>query len=363
MKRVLCIISSLNTGGAETFLMKIYRMLDKSKYQIDFCVSMKQKGYYDDEVLANGGRIFYVTPKSVNLKSYRTELTALISKEKYERVLRVASNGMGFLDLAIAKKAGAKKCIVRSSNSSDGKSLKARVAHVIGKFLYMRYIDVMIAPSDLAGKYTFGSRNYNGGNVHILHNGLDLDVYKYSEDARRALREEFGLDNKFVVGHVGRFSNQKNHMFLLSVFAEIKSKRSDAKLLLVGKGELENSIREQAASLGILDDIVFAGVRSDVPSLLSAMDVFVFPSFYEGMPNTVIEAQATGLPCVISDTITKTADITGLVKYLSLTFDSQLWAETALSCVSDVRLNTKQAFIDTHYDIETVGKEFIELVF
>ena len=363
MKRLLCILSNMNAGGAETFLMKLYRTLDKTKYQMDFCVNVKEKCFYEDEILALGGKVYRIPSKSENAQEFKRQLTKLVQKEKYEQVLRITSNAMGFWDLNIAKKAGAKRCIARSSNSSDGAGFKKKLAHFIGKMLYRKSVDVCIAPSDLAAAYTFGKNAIAKGKAHILHNAIDLQVFHYDADEGRRVRRELGIqEEQPVFGHIGRLSMQKNHTFLLDVFKVIKEKEPKAVLLLVGKGELQEELAAKAEVLGIAESVVFAGVRSDIPAVLSAMDVFVFPSLYEGMPNTVIEAQATGLPCVIADTITKEADITGLVQYLPLG-DAEKWAETALASVMSDRRDAKADFMKHQYDIESVTKEFVRLCF
>ena len=362
MERILVILSSMNAGGAETFLMKLYRAFDKTKYQLDFCINVKEKCFYEDEINALGGRVYRIPSKSENLKEFRKQLYSIIKDEKYERVLRITSNAMGFMEMKIAKKAGAKIRAIRSSNSSDGGSIKTKVFHILGKLLYGRYVNVKIAPSDLAAQYTFGKKAYKNGEVSILHNAIDLDVYKYSEESRNAIRNEFGLENKTVIGHIGRFNTQKNHAFLLKIFAEIVKRDSNSILMLVGKGDLESAIREQAKELGVLEKIIFTGVRSDVPALLSAMDVFVMPSFYEGMPNTVIEAQATGLPCVIADTITKEANITGLVDYMSLNEKPSNWAIKSIKKLSTYRMGVNDYFIANEYDIESVVNKFIHML-
>ena len=364
MKRLLCLIGSMNTGGAETFLMKVYRKLDRTKYQMDFCVNVEEQGFYDDEIRSLGGKFFYVPPKTKDYKGFRKGLKNLIVQEKYEYVFRIASNAISFMDLQIAKKAGAKVCSLRSSNSSDGNGFKAWLAHKVGFALYNRYVDVKFAPSDLAAEYTFGKKAVQKGEVSILHNGVDLDIFRFDETARKEIRQEFGLsDEQLLVGHIGRFMTQKNHAFLLNVFKKISEKNENAVLMLVGKGELENEIKEKIKTLGLQDKVIFTGVRADISKLLSAMDVFVFPSLYEGMPNTIIEAQATGLPCVIADTITKEADITGLVKYLPLSATTDTWANMALESVTKERKDTKQDFIDHKYDVESVVEEFVSLVF
>lgn len=364
MKRLLCILSSMNAGGAETFLMKVYRKLDKTRYQMDFCVNVQETCFYEEEILALGGKVHRIPSKSENRKEFTRQLRELIVTQKYESVLRITSNAMGFMDLMIAKQAGAKLRAVRSSNSSGNANWKSQMAHRLGRLLYGKYVNVKFAPSDLAAEYTFGKKACRAGQVTLLCNGVDLNVFHYDADGRVAVRKEFGIEEDcLLVGHVGRFMLQKNHKFLLHVFGEIVKKRTNAKLLLVGNGPLEQDLRKQAAKMGIAEQIIFAGIRKDVPQLLSAMDVFVFPSFYEGMPNTVIEAQATGLPCVIANTITKTANITGLIEYLSLDMPAGLWAERALAQNVGERAETTKLFLEQGYDIESVARQFVKLCF
>ena len=286
----------MNTGGAETFLMKVYRRMDKNLYQMDFCVNVEEEGFYEKEIREMGGRIFRIPSKSSDLKGFKQGLYEIVKNEGYEYVLRITSNAAGFMDLKIAKAAGARVTVARSSNSSDGESFKARLINRISRVIYIGKVDVKVAPSDLAAEYTFGKRRVRRGDVKFLHNAVDIDVVKYDDGDRERIRRELGVEDRLVVGHVGRFNRQKNHMFLLDIFAKIKKKNERAVLVLVGKGDLENDIKARIDALGISDSVIFTGVRADVPALMSAMDVFVFPSFYEGMPNTVIEAQATGLP-------------------------------------------------------------------
>lgn len=359
MKRILCLISGMNSGGAETFLMKLYRKFDRNFYQMDFCVNIKEEGFYDKEILEMGGRIYHIPSKSENLLAFRKQLAKLVEKEKYEYVLRITSNTMGFMDLKIAKKAGAKVCAARSSNSSDAEGMKAKIVHLIGRRLYSRYVDVKIAPSDLSAIYTFGKKEYKNKNVCILKNAVDLDIYKYSEDERKKIRKELGiLDDELVCGHIGRFSKQKNHKYLIDVFSKVSKKRSNTKLILVGKGELEGEVIEQCEKLGIRNKVLFLGVRSDVPAILSAIDIFVFPSLYEGMPNTVIEAQATGLPCIIADTITREANVLGTVKFLSINNATDLWVNEILN-TGKIRYKSKEKFMKNGYEINSSVEDFL----
>lgn len=364
MKRLLCLISGMNAGGAETFLMKIYRNIDRTKYQFDFCINIPEKCFYEDEIVGLGGKIFRIPTKSESPKEFKKKLSEIIKSGNYKYVLRITSNAMGFWDLKIAKKAGAEVCCARSSNSSDGAGLKLKVAHMLGRILYSKYVDVAFAPSDLAAVYTFGKKKYKNGNTLILHNAVDMNFFHYDECSRSKIRKELGIaaDVK-VIGHVGRFTEQKNHMFLLDIFRCMKENNDNVVLLLVGEGPLRDQVEQKAIELGIQDYILYTGVRSDMPELLSAMDVFVFPSFYEGMPNTVIESQATGLPCVIADTITREANITGLVDYLSLSETAECWAQTAMEKTDKERIDTKHMFKENKYDIDSVTEQFVDMIF
>lgn len=363
MKRLLCIISCMNTGGAETFLMKIYRSLDRVKYQMDFCVNTLNPCYYKKEIEELGGHIYCIPSKSSSLSSFTEELSKIVSEKNYKYVLRITSNCMGFYDLKVAKKAGASVCVARSSNSSDGGGVKTLIAHRFGRLMYRKYVDVALAPSDVAAIYTFGKNSIRDKKVIILNNGLDTELYSFKQPIRVKYRCKLGIENSFVVGHIGRFTRQKNHVFLIDIFAQIKQKKENAVLLLIGQGELENEIRNKINEVGLENNVKFLGIRKDIPALLSAMDVFVFPSLYEGMPNTVIEAQASGLPCVIADTITREAAITEIVKFLPLSSQPETWAEVALNISKMERKDTREEIIRNRYDIDSTVKEFVKLVF
>lgn len=362
MKRLLCIVSCLNVGGAETFMMKLYRQLDKSRYQIDFVVSAV--GVYDDEVRAIGGKIYRIPLRTKHpIKAFR-EIKRIVKQNQYAYVLKLGDRPLSVVDLIAAKMGGAKICAMRSCNALVGISFSKKVLDWILRPVLNRIATVKIAPSDLAARYTFGDKAYQNGEIAILHNAVDLNVFAYRHRDRVAIRTEFGLDeDALLIGHVGRFFPQKNHRFLIEVFGKISQKAPHARLMLVGTGDLEPEIRAQIADLGLTDRVIFTGVRSDVPSILSAMDVFVMPSFHEGMPNTVIEAQATGLPCVIADTITRGANITGLVTYLPLTAAAENWAEVVLGAVRDERPDTHQQFIENQYDIQSATAAFARLCF
>lgn len=360
MKRVLCIISALTAGGAETFLMKVYRILPPENYQFDFIVS-EGDGCYTQEVLHRGGRIFKIPKRTDDFYGAMKGIKDVVRKNQYEVVLKLGNPPIAGLDLIAARIGGAKILAMRSCNALTGLSAKERCMNALLRPVLNMVANVKLAPSMLAAEFTFG-KHHAHKDVHILHNGVDLDVFHFDPVGRERIRSELCMENKLVVGHIGRFHKQKNHKKLLEVFSAIRQQKSDAVLLLVGVGELEDAIRTQAQELGLENTVIFAGQRFDIPQVLSAMDVFVFPSLYEGMPNTVIEAQSTGLGCVIADTITREADITGLVQYLPLSESSQEWAEKAIQMSKIQRQDTSQLLREKEYDIQTVAEELLGLM-
>ena len=356
-------MNSMNTGGAETFLMKQYRKLDREKYQMDFCVNIQERGYYDDEIEALGGRIYRIPLKSEDFTGSLKALEKVVRENGYESVLCSSVKPGTALELLAAKKGGAKRLIYRSSNTAVDGGTKQKILHSTLGQLAKVVPNVKLAPSKEAAEYCFGKKCMENGKANILYNGVDVSFYRYSNEKRQEMREKLGLVNEFAIFHVGRFSTAKNHSFLLEVFAEILKKNPGSRLFLVGGGELEEKIRCKAKELNIIDSVELLGIRRDIPDLLCAADVFVFPSFYEGMPNTVIEAQALSVPCVISDRITPDADITGRVKYLPLG-DAELWAETALEYAGKFdRQDMTEIFKAQKYDSDSTAKEFVRYCF
>ena len=356
MKRILCILSSLDAGGAETFLMKVSRSLPPERYQLDFVVSV-ENGCYTQEILDRGGRIYKIPQRTKNPIGAFRGIKSVVKNNKYDSVLKLGEHSLAVVDLIAAKMGGARHLAVRSCNAPTGLPWKSRVIHGLFRPILNRVATIKLAPSDLAAQFMFGKAS----DVVLLNNGVDLSHFCYSLEKRIDIRNEFGIEDKFVVGHVGRFHPQKNHRYLLEIFKEICNQREDAVLLLIGTGSLEEQIRKWIEEMGLQDNVILAGQRFDIPALLSAMDVFLFPSLYEGMPNTVIEAQATGLPCVISDTITRGADLTGLVHYLSLKDGTKCWAAKVLSMLSEQRANTSEVITARGYNIKDVAERFIKL--
>lgn len=361
VKRILCIIDSLNAGGAETFLMKIGRCTPSEICQFDFVVS-QDGGAYSQEALDRGGKIYVVPARRKDFWGAFSDIRTVVRTHGYDCVLKLGDSPLLVLDLIAARLGGATRLGFRSCNALTGLSWKTKAIDTVMRPVLNAVADVKLAPSDLAAEFVFGKRKAKT-QVRLLHNGVDLNVFRYDPEGRQRIRESFSLSDQLVIGHIGRFHDQKNHRFLLETFRSVREQRPNAVLLLVGSGEKEDTIRTWVKELGLEGSVIFAGIRFDIPQLLSAMDVFVFPSLHEGMPNTVIEAQATGLPCVIADTITREANITGLVTYLSLSLSPEEWAQKALAEAKNERRNTSEDFLAHGYDIGSVAKELISLFY
>ena len=367
MKRLLCIVGSMNAGGAETFLMKMYRQIDRSQYQFDFAVATKNKSFYDDEIVNLGGRIFYIPPKSEGLIKNFTSIVKLVRKEQYKSVLRSSQHSLSALELFAAWIGGATKRIYRSSNSRiTGTKKTEYYLHRIFMFMPILFANIRIAPSAEAAEFMFGKKCILKKRAFLIHNSLDTSSYSFNLTARNQIRKELNIsDDELLIGHIGRFNHQKNHSFLIDIFKKYLQLNSKAKLILVGDGELRSSIKEKVMKYKISDKVIFTGIRKDIPQLLSAFDLFLFPSFYEGMPNTVIEAQTSGLPCIISNSITKEVEVTDLINFVSLNADSNIWANKIIEIQKNKKKNREQystIMKQKGYDIADCLEEFIKIV-
>lgn len=362
MKRLLCIVGSMDAGGAETFLMKIYRKINKERYQMDFCVAKQEKNFYEDEILSLGGKIHRITPKSKGVIQNFIDIKRIVKENQYKYVLRISQHSLSSLELLAAKLGGAKILAFRSSNTNSGGGKLNLMLHYIFRPISNLIVNVKIAPSTETARYMFGNRVVKRGKFKLIKNGLDVEKFRYSEENRETIRKELKVEDKFIIGHVGRFTKQKNHKFLLDIFKMFLLQNSNSMLLLIGKGELEKEIEDYARELGIRDNVIFYGVSNRVNQLYSTMDVFVFPSLFEGMPNTIIEAQASGLECIVSNTITKECNITGKVKFKSLNDSVEDWSNE-IKINNQDRHEAERMLYNESYDINSVITDFEKVIF
>ncbi len=352
MIRILHSVSNMDRGGIETMLMNYYRHIDRSEFQFDFLCNKPKPGAFDDEIRAMGGNI-YISPglSPAKYPEYMRFMKKLLSENKSIKVLHAHNEAMALYALQGAKKAGLPARIHHAHNTSILKDYKYPLKIFCKQFLPYAATDLWSCGTD-AGVYYYGKNRWQKSG-HIMHNATDLSKFGFDSGIRAAVREEYGLTDKFVIGNVGRFNLQKNHTRILDIFASLQKIRPDACLVLIGEGELESQMKQKAAELGISDSVRFMGLRSDVDRWYQAFDVFLMPSLFEGLPVVGIEAQASGLPCVFSDTVTNEAAILKTSRMLSLSASNEEWAQTIVSCAtpSNVRHEAKQIVRASGYDI------------
>ncbi len=350
--RVLQVVTNMDRGGLETMLMNYYRHVDRESVQFDFLTHRADQAAYDDEIEALGGRIYHLPRLIPWSRSYRKALNCFFMQHPEYQVVHVHQDCLSSVILQEAKKCGVPVRIAHSHNADQDKNLKYPI-----KLFYMRsiprYATDLMACSQKAGEWMF-----RGAPFTVLHNAIDAAAYSFDVNKREDVRRRLKLpEEALVLGHVGRFMPQKNHEFLLDVFSAAAKKEANARLLLIGDGDLRAKIEAKAQQLGLSDRVIFTGVRADVPDLLQAMDLFVLPSLYEGLPVTLVEAQASGLPCVISDRVSNECMVTrGLVTEMRLSDTPEQWAEHILSCRNAERTDRYEEVSASDYDIVDSAK-------
>ena len=320
--RILHVVTYMGRGGLETMIMNYYRHIDRSKVQFDFIVHRDFRADYDDEIEALGGRIFHLPRLVPWSRSYLKTLERFFRAHPEYKIVHVHQDCLSSVILKVAQKCCIPIRIAHSHSNSQDKNMKYLI-----KLFYKRFIPAyatqLFACGKKAGEWMFG-----GTPFWILNNAIDTNRYSYNSERHDSIRRKLQIpDSAFVIGHVGRFNTVKNHTFLLDVFTKAKEQNNNLMLLLVGDGSLRAEIEQKAASLGILSNVIFTGIRSDVPDLLQAMDCFVFPSLYEGLPVALVEAQASGAITVCSDSVSAESRLSDYLSFRSLAETPKEWAD------------------------------------
>lgn len=346
-KKVLLFVDRMRVGGIQILLYDIYKHMDQSDLTLEFLVLDDGEKYpLEEKIKALGATVHKLKGVWIRsftgFKTYRKAMDAFFKEHHDYCAVHMHSSSKNFYLLYYAKKYNIPIRIAHSHNTNFQSKSKAQI--MLGNLLKIpmkRYATHYFACSAYAGEWLFGKKNVKQGKVTILKNAVDLDAFEYRQQVRNTIRKELGIgEDTIVIGHVGRFTQQKNHKLLIDIFQEIYQQNSNCILVLAGIGELMEECKDKVKRLGLQNKVKFLGFRSDVNDLLQAMDVFLMPSLYEGFPVTGIEAQASGLPCVFSDTITKEANILEEVRYVSLDADVKTWATETLSLVQSTNRNT-----------------------
>lgn len=349
--RILQIVPNMQQGGLENFIMNIYRNIDRTKVQFDFLVHYNEKKFFDDEIEKLGGKIYRFSLRDDNnIIKYIKELNKFYKEHPEYKVIHCHMSSIGFLNFIIAKRNGIKVRIAHSHNANTEKSLKGFIKKILIKPL--KYVStVNFACSQKAGKFLFGNKRFE-----VIYNAIDVHRFEYNPDVRKKIREEYNLEDFFVVGHIGRFNVQKNHEFLIDVFNELLKSKQKLKLILIGEGELQDKIKNKVKELKIEDNVLFLGVRNNVNEFYQAMDCFVLPSFFEGLPVVGVEAQASGLTCIFSDRITKEINLTEKVKFVSINSIND-W----INALKNLKLNDDRKknleLIYENYEIKNIAQK------
>lgn len=326
--RIAQIMGKWLGGGVESVVMNYYRNIDRTSVQFDFICDSDSTDIPYEEIEKLGGRVFLVPPYQ-KILPYRKALIKLFRQNGYTLV-HSHLNTLSVFPLSAAKKAGIKIRIAHSHSTTSRKEFKRNIAkHILRPWTNL-FATHYFCCSEKAGRWQFGNRAYNKGKIFLLNNAIDLEKFRFNENLRKAKRSELGIsESTFVMGHMGRFMAQKNHSFLIDIFSEVSKKEADSVLLLAGQGPLVEEIKEKVQSLGLSEKVKFLGQRKDASELYQAMDVFVLPSLYEGLPVVLVEAQGAGLKCFTSDKVSYESKISEDLKFLPLE-NSALWVEEIL---------------------------------
>lgn len=367
--RVLFFVDRMRVGGIQMLLVDLFRHFDPSQIQCELLLLDDGEAYDLEQQVRDMGILVHKLTgiwvrKPNDYLRYCKAMKRFFQKHHDYNAVHMNSGPKNYFVLKYAKQYGIPVRIAHSHNT--GFQTKSKVQIWLGEAFkrpLRRAANIYLACSDLAGRWMFGDQMMQMRRVQVLPNGVDLDRFRYSEEIRTKVRKELGITaDQLVVGNVGRFTPQKNHGFLIEIFAEIHRRRPDAVLLLAGIGELFDQTKDKAKALGLQGSVRFLGFRSDVTALTQAMDVFLMPSLYEGFPVTAVEAQAAGLPCVFSDTITREAKILDQVEYVSLQSPATDWADRVLALAYTVERNRCNAYLHQKgYDIHDMADKLMEI--
>lgn len=360
MIRVLQVLHGMDCGGAENMIMNLYRHIDRTQVQFDFLVHTEKKCFFDDEIKGLGGNIYHVPYYNIkNHFSYKKALNVFFSNHPEIKIVHGHLGSCAHIYLSVAKKYGCYATAHSHNTKPVNVSLK-NILYRLFTFKTRRVADFFFGCSQAAAEYRFGKKIAHSEKCSVLKNAIEIEKFAYSEKNRQEIRNEFDIGNQLVIGHVGRFNTQKNHTFLIDIFAKVHEKNPDAILMLLGDGNLRPSIEQKVENLGLKNNVIFTGVRKDANKFFSAFDVFLFPSLYEGLGIVAVEAQTSGVPTYCSCEIPEEAKISDLFEKISLKEKSSYWAKKILN--KNEICNREEKYVDAvnaGYDIHLTAEYLV----
>lgn len=362
--RVAQIMGKWVGGGVEAVVMNYYRHIDRDKIQFDFICDDDSTRIPTEEIEKLGGKVILIPPYQKVFKYHKT-LKKVLQEGQY-KIVHSHINALSVFSLWAAKSAGVPVRIAHSHSTSNKKEWKKTLLKNILRPFSKVFATNYFCCSELAGRWLFGDKAYDDGKVYLLNNAIDVDKFRYDEKIRREKRKELNIkDNQLVIGHIGRFVQQKNHEFLIDIFNEIYKQDKNAILLLIGEGPLKEEIQNKVNELGLDKNVKFLGQRSDANELYQAMDLFLFPSLYEGLGMVLIEAQCAGNLCFASTEVPSVAKLTNNLNFISLSRSPENWATDILNKIEqyDRRSNKseiKKANYDIKEEVRKLEKKYID---
>lgn len=356
--RIAQIIGKWLGGGVEAVVMNYYRHIDRTKIQFDFICDNDSTNIPYKEIEELGGKVILIPPYQKVFK-YHRELKKVLKDGNY-KIVHSHINTLSVFSLFAAKCAGVPVRIAHSHSTTNKKEWKKNIVKVfLRPFTKLVATDYM-ACTEHAGRWMFGNKAFDTDKVYILNNAINLDKFKYDEKLRKKIRKELKIsDNTVVIGHIGRFVTQKNHTQLVDIFNEYHKNNNNSVLILIGQGPLMEEIKEKVNNLGLKGCVIFLGQKDNVNEYYNAMDLFLFPSLYEGLGMVVVEAQVNGLPCVVSDEVPKIVKITDRITFMDLNNSSEIWLKGIIKLLKrNDRKNVKFKNEITNYNINEEAKQF-----
>lgn len=354
--KILHVVSTLSIdSGVMGVIMNYYRNIDHKKVQFEFLYFIKAEKNHISEIESMGGECHYLKKPSVGtINDYKTFFNNNASKYKAVHLHEIYLNWFIF---PMAKKNGIKFLISHSHATKFSDKPISAIRNRILCIPLKKQANIFFACSKAAGYNAYGKKMMESGKVKVVNNAINIGKYKFDDHVRTEIRNRYSLGDKLVIGHVGRFNEQKNHTFIIDIFNELKKREKRAKLLLVGDGPLMENTKSKVIKLGIANDVIFLGRRGDIPELLSAMDIFLLPSLFEGLPVVGVEAQASGLPIVFSETITREIGLFNY-KYIDLDDSANIWAKEILNInLTKDRLDACYKVMKSGFDISQEAKK------
>lgn len=361
--RVLQICASLSRGGGvQTVLQNYYAHMNQNEYLFDFVVMGTDVGELEKWFESRGSRVYHIPPRSASFRKNTEELNQIIKKGNYD-VVHCHQDYKSVIALIMAKVYGVKTRIVHCHQAFPKESAKSRMIRNLSTLLIKCFANVFIGCGEDAAKWLYGERMVKTGKAVVLNNAIDLERYAFSDEKRKQIRSELGLENKLVLGIVARITAVKNHRLLLDVFAEFHRRHEQSVLLLVGDGELTDELKGYCHSLNLSESVIFLGARSDVHELLSAMDVSVLTSRSEGLGLVMIEAQANGLPAVCSPFVPREVGLQRNVLFVSKNDyeNTEAWCSVIQKALDMGRLEDIATLNRAGYDIRLEAKRLEEI--